>query len=252
MANISKAQLIARAKALGLKVGDDWTYRNLKEAIEIAEEDAEVAQEDNDEMLGPVDAPRVAVVPESPTPDESTSTPVSVTPVPIPTVAASPSPTPVAAAVPNTAGEQFTKDDMRLAARGFLRRMNEPGSYDPKRPRVGAGRYHVLWTITLPRGAVDKGIVDLNDVQARSLVAQGAVVHVDDYEAYLAHNASTKAVAKPQTHPAKIPAGAGRYRTIGGVMRNGQEIPHGTVAEFTATEVAALTKPGMIAIEYPD
>jgi hypothetical protein len=242
MANTSKAQLIARAKALGLKVGDDWTYRNLKEAIEIAEEDAEVAQEDNDEMLGPIDAPRVAVVPESPTPDESTSTPVSVTPVPIPTVAAPPS-------IPMAV---VTKPTVEIPKMEPPKVVRAAASYNPAKPRVGAGRYHVLWTVTLPDGPVDSGIVDLDDAQARSLVAQGAVVHVDDYEAYLRHNATTKAVAKPQTHPAKIPAGAGRYRTIGGVMRNGQEIPHGTVAEFTATEVAALTKPGMIAIEYPD
>ena len=49
MANTSKAQLIARAKALGLKVDDGWTRRNLEDAISIAEADAEVMQDQIDE-----------------------------------------------------------------------------------------------------------------------------------------------------------------------------------------------------------
>jgi hypothetical protein len=234
MANLSKTQLIERAKALGLKVGDDWTRRNLVDAIEIAEADAEVMQDDSDEALGEIGIPNEPVVaPTIPEPPEApTVTSSLATPEPTPTTVSAPPSIPLDAVAPKV--------------------FHDASSYDPSHPRIGAGRYHVLWTVTLSGKAVDKGIIDLNDAQARSLVAQGAVVHVDNYDAYLAHNASTKAVAKPQTHPTRIPSGAGRYRTIGGVMKNGREIPHGTVAEFTATEVANLTKPGMIAIEFAD
>jgi hypothetical protein len=231
MANTSKAQLIERAKTLGLKVGDDWTYKNLKEAIEIAEAEAEIAQEDTDEALGEIGMPKepeptvaqeIPKTPEVPPVLSSLETPK---PIP-PTVSAPPS-------IPQVAP--------KVAA-----------SPVPSRPRIGAGRYQVLWTVTLPSGPVHSGEVTLNEAQARSLVAQGAVIHVDDYPAYVARNAAMKATAKPAAHPAKIPSGAGRYRTVGGVMRNGKEIPHGTVADFTASEVANLTKPGMVALEYAD
>jgi len=249
MANHSKAQLIERAKALGLKVGDDWTHRQIRDAIIIAETEAEIEREDTDERLGDFTASSDPMIPEPPAPDTA-SLPVASEPTPI--VAPAPPSIPVVAPKVETT-EQFTKEDITLAARAFARKsLTNSASYDPNRPRIGAGRYHVLWTVTLSGKAVDSGIIDLTDAQAKSLVAQGAVVHVDDYEAYLRHNASTKAEVKKQTHPTGIPSGAGRYRTIGGVMKNGKEIPHGTVAEFTATEVASLTKPGMIAIEFAD
>jgi len=228
MANRSKAQLIARAKTLGLKVGDDWTRRQIEDAIEIAETEDDVQQEDTEKTLGEVGTSVDPEIPEATASDPIRETPPLVASEPTPTVPTLPS-TPITPPISRTVPE-----------------------YNPSRPRIGAGRYHVLWTVTLPGGSVDRGIVNLDDAQAISLVKQGAVVHVDDYEAYLKYNASTQPVAKPQTHPTKIPSGAGRYRTIGGVMKNGCEIPHGTVAEFTAVEVASLTKPGMIAIEYPD
>jgi hypothetical protein len=232
MANHSKAQLIERAKALGLKVGDDWTHRQIRDAIIIAETEAEIEREDTDERLGDFTASSDPMIPEPPAPDTA-SLPVASEPTPI----VAPAPPSISVVAPPV-----------VEASKVVKAAEQ---YDPNRPRIGAGRYHVLWTVTLSGKAVDNGIVDLNDAQARSLVMQGAVVHVDDYEAYLRHNAGTKAV-KVETHPAKIPSGAGFYRTIGGVMKNGKEIPHGTVAEFTATEVASLTKPGMIAIEFAD
>lgn len=241
MANTSKAQLIERAKTLGLKVDSDWTRRQIEDAIAIAEEDAEVMQNDTDEALGEIGMP---VEPEpivpSPIPAAVEVPPVISsleTPKPTPPTVSAPPSIPKAIAPPAVVAPMVP----RVAV-----------SNQPSKPRVGAGRYRVLWTVTLPSGPVHSGEVTLNDAQARSLVAQGAVVHVDDYQAYLARNAATKAAEKPVAHPARIPSGAGRYRTIGGVMRDGHEIPHGTVADFTAAEVANLTRPGMIAIEYAD
>jgi hypothetical protein len=131
-----------------------------------------------------------------------------------------------------------------------------PAGTDPYDPSVYAqGRAALdgfLANGTLVRDGDRTVYVYRQEMDGRGQTGVVACVHVDDYEAYLKYNASTQPVAKPQTHPTKIPSGAGRYRTIGGVMRNGREIPHGTVAEFTAVEVASLTKPGMIAIEYAD
>jgi hypothetical protein len=233
MANTSKAQLIERAKTLGLKVGDDWTYKHLKEAIEIAEVEAEIAQDDTDEALGEIGMP---MEPDPVVAQEIPKTPAAEVP-PVLSSLETPKPTHPTVSAPPSISQVAPK----VAA-----------SPVPSRPRIGAGRYRVLWTITLPDGPHHDGEVTLNDAQARSLVDQGAVIHVDDYPAYVARNAATKASAKPAAHPAKIPSGAGRYRTVGGVMRNGKEIPHGTVADFTAAEVANLTKPGMVALEYAD
>jgi hypothetical protein len=239
MANPSRAQLIERAKALGLKVEDDWTRKHIEKAIEIAEAEDDVQQEETESSLGEIGTPVDAEIPEVPTAEaEPTKSTAESEPIP-PTAPAPPVAPPVAPPIVQPVAPPETPK--RAAPQ-----------YNPNRPRIGAGRYHVLWTVTLPGGPVDKGIVNLNDAQAKSLVAQGAVVHVDDYEAYIKHNADKQPVAKRQTHPTSVPVGAGRYRTVGGVMRNGKEIPHGTVAEFSDSEVASLTKPGMIAIEYAD
>lgn len=253
MANTSKAQLIARAKALGLKVDDGWTRRNLEDAISIAEADAEVMQDDTDDALGEIGMP---VEPEPIGEDEILAVVAAIVPSPIPTAAevppvlsslATPVPTPPTVSAPPSIPKAVVAPAAVVPAVSKV-----PTSNLPSKPRIGAGRYRVLWTITLPDGPHHDGEVTLTDAQARSLVDQGAVIHVDDYPAYVARMAATKATAKPMAHPAKIPSGAGRYRTVGGVMRNGKEIPHGTVADFTAAEVVALTKPGMVAIEYAD
>jgi hypothetical protein len=241
MANTSKAQLIARAKALGLKVDDGWTRRNLEDAISIAEADAEVMQDDTDDALGEIG------MPTEPEPTVAPVIPAAAEVPPVLSSLATPVPTPPTVSAPPSIPKAVVAPASVVPAVSKV-----PTSNLPSKPRIGAGRYRVLWTITLPDGPHHDGEVTLTDAQARSLVDQGAVIHVDDYPAYVARMAATKATAKPMAHPAKIPSGAGRYRTVGGVMRNGKEIPHGTVADFTAAEVVALTKPGMVAIEYAD
>jgi hypothetical protein len=245
MGYVSKAKLIERAKALGLKVNDEWTKRHIEEAIAIAEEDAAAFQEEVAETLG-VDDEGDSVEPEpttalQPSP-ESDPGPAVEEPIPEPVVASPPpvkEPTTAPAPPPPT-----------VSASPSL----------PVKRSGGAGRYCVLWTITYNGSAIHASndeenpmVVDLDAAAAKSLLDQEAVVHEDDYESYLERKRAAEIARQPAVKPQeRFPVGAGNYRTTCGVMKNGQEIPAGTVDYFTAEEVVGLTRPGMMALAFPD
>lgn len=187
-----------------------------RELIEAIEMAQEMAENQEDEAEFPEDP--VSLPPEAPTP------------VPIPVSTPTPQPTPPTPPAPTHPAE-------------------------PSGPKSGqAGRYKVLNTITLPQGAVHEGEVDLTDAQAKSLFAQGAVVHVDDYPAFLASQAKSGVTdVSGLAVKRRVPTGAGRYvATCSITRRRGMEVEvleMGETYDFTAEEVANLAKQN--AIEYP-
>jgi hypothetical protein len=224
----SKAALVKEAKALGIKVGKDWKKKDLVEAITLAKEVDEVTEEPEPIVTKPMEI--VEETKPIPPVEIENVRPIAP-PAPPPVVPKpAPAPKPLAKVVPVKPAK--------------------PAVPPPKKSGQ-AGRYKVLWTITINGEAIHEGEVYLNDAQAKSLVDQGAVVHVDDYPAYLKQiEAANAKPGEPALPPKQVPRGAGRYRTVCGITRRGGEvIDMGVLADFTAEEVESLAKQG--AIEYP-
>jgi hypothetical protein len=226
MAKKTKANLLKEAKGLGIKADKSWTVAELVKAIDIQRE---------------AEAPEPAPEPESdPEPDgEAPEAPVEAAtppPAPAPVAPAPKPPAPAPAATQPVAPPQAPPV--------------------PAGPRTEAGKYRCLWTITLNREAYDAGEdVDLTEAEAKSLVAQGAVVHVDEFSDYMQRQREAEAENKPlpdAVAPPK-PTEAGRYRAVCSVTRKRADgevevIDRGQEADFTAEEVASLA--AQDAIEY--